>query len=245
MMLANPKYISIAFFVVLAISYCFWLFNSVADPLWTDEVITVALIKSASLPHLFAAVLLGLDATPPLYTSYGWLMLHTVVPGWSPELLLRVTNAGLIVATIWILYLLVRQFFDRITALMTIGMFVLLELWDLKSLTLEARSYAALVFATTFTIYVSLRAIARPSRAIWAGAIFAYCLLVSSHTFGIVYVVSIATCATVASLAEDDIRLARNSGLVVMPAIAMFIAWLPVLHYQTQLGTPAPVSAYH
>jgi hypothetical protein len=63
---------------------------------------------------------------------------------------------------------------------------------------------------------------------------------VSSHTFGIVYVVSIATCAIVASLAEDDIRLARNSGLVVLPAIAMFIAWLPVLHYQAQLGNWIP-----
>jgi hypothetical protein len=198
------------------------------------------LIKSASLPHLFSAILLGLDATPPLYTSYGWLMLHNVIPGWSPELLLRVTNAGLIVATIWILYLLVREFFDRTTALMTIGMFVLLELWDLKSLTLEVRSYATLVFATTLAIYVSLRAITRPSRAIWVCASFAYCLLVSSHTFGIVYVVSIATCAIVASLAEDEIRLARNSGLVVLPAVAMFIAWLPVLRYQAQLGNWIP-----
>jgi uncharacterized protein with PQ loop repeat len=39
MMLAKPKYISFVFFMVLAISYCLWLFNSVADPLWTDEVI--------------------------------------------------------------------------------------------------------------------------------------------------------------------------------------------------------------
>jgi hypothetical protein len=123
----SAKSVPFLFFSIFAISYCFWLVNSVADPLWTDEVITIALVKSTSLAHLFSAVLLGLDATPPLYTSYGWLMLHNVVPGWPPELLLRVSNAGLIVATICILYLLVRQFFDRIAALMTIGMFVLLN----------------------------------------------------------------------------------------------------------------------
>jgi Dolichyl-phosphate-mannose-protein mannosyltransferase len=228
------------FFSMFAISYFLWLVNSVADPLWTDEAITIALVKSATLAHLFSGVLLGLDATPPLYTSYGWLMLHNVVPGWSPELLLRVTNAGLVGATIWILYLLARQFFDRITALMTIGMFVLLELWDLKSLTLDVRSYATMVFATTLAIYVSLRAVSRPSWGSWLCTALAYSLLVTSHTFGIIYVVCIAICAIIAAFAEGDIGLTRNSGLVALPAIVMFVAWLPVLHYQAQLGDWLP-----
>lgn len=88
---------------MLAVSYCLWFVDYAANPLWTDELITTALVKSTSLKHLFSAVLLGLDATPPLYTSYGWFMLHNVVPGASPELLLRITNAGLIAATIWVL----------------------------------------------------------------------------------------------------------------------------------------------
>ena len=119
----SAKSVPFLFFSIFAISYCFWLVNSVADPLWTDEVITIALVKSTSLAHLFSAVLLGLDATPPLYTSYGWLMLHNVVPGWPPELLRRVTNAGLIVATIWILYLLVHKFFDVRSDQSSIGSF--------------------------------------------------------------------------------------------------------------------------
>jgi hypothetical protein len=131
---------------VLAVSYCRWFVDYAANPLWTDELITIALVKSTSLKHLFSAVLLGLDATPPLYTSYGWFMLHNVVPGVAPELLLRITNAGLIAGTIWVLYLLVRQFFDRVTAV-AIGAFILLELWQLKFLTLEVRTYAALTLS--------------------------------------------------------------------------------------------------
>ncbi len=236
----SAKSVPFLFFSIFAISYSLWLVNSVADPLWTDEVITIALVKSTSLKQLFSAVRLGLDATPPLYTSYGWFMLHNVVPGASPELLLRITNAGLIVATIWILYLLVRQFFDRITALMAIGMFVLLELWDLKSLTLDVRSYAVLIFATTLAIYISLRAVSRPSCGSWLCTVLAYSLLVSSHTFGIIYVVCIMICAIIAALAEGDIGLTRNSGLVALPAIVMFAAWLPVLRYQAQLGNWIP-----
>jgi hypothetical protein len=98
------------------------------------------------------------------------------------------------------------------------------------------RSYATLVFATTLAIYVSLRAVSRPSWGSWLCTALVYSLLVSSHTFGVIYVVCIAICAIIASLAEDEIRLARNSGLVALPAIVMFVAWLPVLRYQAQLG---------
>src|SRR4051794_36701888 len=94
--IASRKFLLYLFIAILAAPYCLWLIASANNSLWTDELITVALVKSASLKHLFSAVLLGLDATPPLYTGYGWLMLHYVVPGTSPELLLRITNAGLI-----------------------------------------------------------------------------------------------------------------------------------------------------
>jgi uncharacterized membrane protein len=118
-------------------------------------------------------------------------MLHYVVPGVSPELLLRITNAGLVGATIWILYLLVRRYFDHMTALTTISAFILLALWQLKFLTLEIRTYAALVFFTTLAIYAAMRAIDRPSSMNLTCTMLAYCLLVSSHTFGAIYVVSI------------------------------------------------------
>ena len=241
-MLAGRKFLSCLFFSALAGPYCLWLGHivSVDNPMWADELITVALVKSASLKHLFSAVLLGLDSTPPLYTGYGWFMLHYVAPGASPELLLRITNAGLIGATIWILYLLVRRYFDQMTALTTIGAFILLELWNLKFLTLEIRTYAALVFFTTLAIYAALRATAQPNWLSLICAMLAYCLLVSSHTFGIIYVSSIVICTVLTAAVESNFSLALQSGLAGMPAIVMFLLWIPVLHSQAQLGNWIP-----
>ena len=237
-MSVRRKFLLCLFFATLAGSYSLWLVSSVDKPLWADESITVALVNSVTLKHMFSAVLLGLDATPPLYTGYGWYMLHYVVPGVSPESLLRITNAGLVGATLWIFYLLVRRYFDHMTALTTISAFILLELWQLKFLTLEIRTYAALVFFTTLAIYAAMRAIDRPSSMNLTCTMLACCLLVSSHIFGVIYAVSIVSCMIVAAAAaEGNIRLALNSGLVGVPAVVMFFLWMPVLHYQAELGS--------
>jgi hypothetical protein len=189
---------------------------------------------------MFSAVLQGLDATPPLYTGYGWIMFHYVVPGASPELLLRITNGGLIGGTLWILYLLVRRYFGQMNALTTIGAFILLELWALKFLTLEMRTYAALVFFTALAIYAGVRALDRPSWVRLSCTMLAYCLLASSHIFGIIYAVSIISCTIVAAAAEGNIALACYSGLTGVPAVVMFFLWVPVLHNQAQLGNWIP-----
>lgn len=236
----SRKLLVYVFVALLAGAYCLWLTASADNPLWGDELITVALVKSVALRHLFSAVLLGLDATPPLYTGYGWFMLHYVIPGARPELLLRITNAGLIGATLSVLYLLVRRYFDQMTALTTIGVFILLELPQLKFLTLEIRTYAALVFFTTLTIYAALRAIARPYWFSLTCTMIACCLLVSSHTFGIIYAVTIVGCMVVATAAGGNIRLALNSSLTAVPALVMFFLWIPVLHHQAALGSWIP-----
>jgi hypothetical protein len=224
------------FFVALAGSYSLWFVSSIDKPLWGDELITVSLVKSVSLKQLFSAVLLGLDATPPLYTGYGWLILHYVDTEISPELLLRITNAGLIASTLWVLYLSIRQHFDPVVALATLAVFVLLKIRELEFLTLEIRAYAALVFFTTLAIYAAQRALARTPGRNLTYAMLAYCLLVSSHTFGVVYVVSIVTCTILSTAAKGDIKLALNLGFIGGPPVLAFLLWIPILHYQAQLG---------
>src|SRR6516164_596951 len=99
-MTVSRNFVSCLFYGALAVPYCLWVIVASEKPLWADELITVALVKSVSLKHMFSAILLGLDATPPLYTGYGWFMLHYFAPAASPELLLRITNAALIGATL-------------------------------------------------------------------------------------------------------------------------------------------------
>jgi hypothetical protein len=221
----------------LAGSFYIWFSHLRTSLPWTDEVITIELVKSGALRHLFDAVILGLDATPPLYTGYGWFVISQVAQGTSPELLLRITNGVLVGATIWILYLSIREFFDRTTSVTAISAFVFLERIQLEFLTLEIRTYALFVLTTALAIYFSLRAIGKPSKAKWACTCIAYCLLVGSHTFGIIYVVSIAACSTAVGIAEGNAKLARNSCLATLPALVMFMAWLPFVRHQAQYGS--------
>jgi hypothetical protein len=62
-MWVSRKFLLCLFFATLAGSYSLWLVSSVDKPLWADESITVALVNSVTLKHMFSAVLLGLDAT--------------------------------------------------------------------------------------------------------------------------------------------------------------------------------------
>ena len=73
----------------------------------------------------------------------------------------------------------------------------------------------------------------------------AYCLLTNSHIFGLIYVISIVTCMIAAAACERDIRLACWSGLVAVPALIMFLLWVPVLHDEAQLGNWMPHPDFH
>jgi hypothetical protein len=115
----------------------------------------------------------------------------------------------------------------------------------LEFLTLEIRPYAALFFFTTLAIYAAQRALARTSGQNLTYAMLAYCLLVSSHTFGVVYVVSIITCTILAAAAKGDISLALNLGLIGAPPVLGFLLWMPILHYQAQLGNWLPRPDFH
>jgi uncharacterized membrane protein len=240
MTLFSPKTAPYLLLSVLSVAFCIWFSRVLKLQLWADEIVTIEFVTSSSFKHFFSAVWLGLDATPPLYTGYGWFMHNYVIPWIAPELLLRITNAVFVGATIWILYLLIRHFFDRITALATISTFVLLERHPLAFLTLEIRTYAVYVFAAVLAIYFSLRAIERPSRARWVYTAVSYCVLMSSHAFGIVYVVCVAACSITVAVGQGNAKLARNSCLVALPALIMFTAWLPVVRRLAQLGSWIP-----
>jgi hypothetical protein len=227
-------------FVMPAIAFYLWFGHSVAQPLWADEVITTELIKSASFAHMFSAIKTGLDSTPPLYTGFGWLVLNYVVPEVAPELLLRVTNIIIVAAIIWISYLSLRQFFDRVTSTIVSIIFIYLCKWQLEYLTLEVRAYAALVLATAASIYFSFLTHRRPSHLLFICASASYCALVLTHLFGFIYFVCISACSIIAALIESDRKSVRKTILASIPAMVLFIAWLPIVRNQAQLGNWIP-----
>ena len=196
----SPKTAPYLLFSFLSVAFCILVNHSVTLPPSNDEVITGELVRSASFTHLLSAVMIGLDATPPLYSSYGWLITNHVVVGAVPEIPLRITNAFFVAVTIEILFLSIRYFFDRIAAVVAIAAFIFLERMQLAFLTLDIRTYALFVLTTTGAVYFSLRFIALPSRARLVCLAITYCLLIGSHTFGVLYVVSMAAARSLSPL---------------------------------------------
>ena len=229
-------------FVATYILFGILIYVSDRPALWADETITVALVKSNSLSHLLEAVFLGLDATPPLYTSYGWFMSRYVLPSFEPDLILRVTNAALLSLAISAIYASIREYVGRLIALVCTLAFVLSQIPALKFLTFEVRTYALYLCCTAVAIHFALRASRRPSISnLFYLSIF-YCLLTASHTFGIIYVVCISSSLVIASGVEGDLKLCKRFATATVPALIMFMGWVPVLRLQSQI--PSWITAH-
>jgi hypothetical protein len=215
-----------------------WFFHYAALPLWVDEFVTVKLV-TASLPHMLSAVWFGFDATPPLYTGFAWLILHAV-PGINAEYLLRTTNLVETTATILVLFLLAREYLDWITAFAATLLFVAVEKTKLQTLILDIRTYATFVLFVAIAILLAIRAIKNRSLGRFVRVALCYCLVIASHIFGIIFVLCISAAAMCVVALERDWRSARNFLLATLPALALFLAWLPVVHHQSLLGNWIP-----
>ena len=192
-----------------------------------------------------SAIFDGLDATPPVYTSYGWFMLHYIIPYVEPTVMFRVTNAIIVAATIIILYMLVRRFFDVTKSIIIILFFVLSSLSNLSFFITELRTYALFFCATTISIYLSERAIRDPSPSKFLYMGLSYCFLAMSHTFGIVYALCISGSLILVFISSANFSLARNTLISVVPAILLFSVWSIVMAHQAKLGSWIPKPSLH
>src|ERR1700730_14183109 len=177
------RYFTWLFLSLLAFSFCLWGYYSATQPLWADERLTAELVKSSSVAHMWSAIFDGLDATPPIYTLYGWFMLHYVVPHVEPSAMFRLTNALIVTAAIIILYILVRRFLCVIQSIIVISFFVLASLSNLLFLITELRTYALFVLATTIATYFSINSLMEAPSSRFLCLWISYCFLTVSHTF--------------------------------------------------------------
>ena len=51
-------------------------YQSLNDPLGSDELFTTNLLSAATLPKLWKGIALGLDGNPPLYMTAAWLIVQ-------------------------------------------------------------------------------------------------------------------------------------------------------------------------
>jgi hypothetical protein len=219
--------------VVLAL-----VFASVIDAtvryFWVDEILTSTLVGDPSLPHMLRALADQVDTSPPLYyvIAWGWARLF------GPEAMsLRVLSGLFAGAGFVILWRTLRPYASLATRAAVVTAAVLLPNVFLFQMA-EARSYGLLVALCALALYqldLLSRTDAPTGKTLLAVAASQAALSVT-HTFGLVY-----SGATLAALIVDDLLRHRRRLRVYgawMGGWVAFVAWLPALRRQMDVGVP-------
>jgi hypothetical protein len=210
--------------------------RSFGGKLWLDELYTIYLLRAPSLPHLWQAVVWGIDGNPPLYLTASWLAVHASPQVFSWIEILRWSNAILAVAALAILFRVSRRFVSAGTGLMAVLLFAALNR-DVLFLVLELRAYAAYLFFAAVSILLQQRLLEKGRTSDFVLLSLAYSCLAMIHTFGISYVVCIGMAAWVSTVTSDR-AAAKRTLLAMLPAMLVFAGWLPFLLQQAEVARP-------
>ncbi|MFW6153090.1 MAG: glycosyltransferase family 39 protein [Halobacteriota archaeon] len=150
-----------------------------AESLWIDEVFTVSMATEFSLRELLFEVP-TFEPHPPLYNAlmWGWVGLTG-----TSEAMVRLPSVAFSIATIPVLYLLVRRLFDRPTAAVATLLLAIspLQIWYAQ----EARMYALLVLLTVVSAYLLLRLVESYDRRVAVVYVLVGALLGYTHVYGL------------------------------------------------------------
>lgn len=211
-------------------------FRSLAGALWLDELLTLTLVRAASLPSLWSGIIAGIDGNPPLYLTSAWLIAHVMPQALPSVAVLKLTNVALTVAATSALYRASRRVASA-TACWT-GMFLFAALNDnLLYVALELRTYALYFFMAALALLFQQRLIERRRIRDVALLGLIYAGLTLTHTFGIVYVACFALAGGLSQL-HGGWRHWRPIAFAVAPAIVALATWIPFFLLQSAVGRP-------
>jgi hypothetical protein len=210
--------------------------RSFGGKLWLDELYTGYLLAAPSLPRLWQAIVCGIDGNPPLYLSAAWLVVHALpqISAWVE--IVRWFNVVLAVAALAVLFRASRRYVSPDTGLMAVLLFAALN-HDVPYLVLELRAYAAYFFLAAVSILLQLRLMEKGRTVDLVLLSLAYCGLVLIHTFGIFYVLCIGVAAWVSTV-QSARGTAKQALWAMIPALLVFVGWLPFLLQQTEVARP-------
>jgi hypothetical protein len=210
--------------------------RSLSGPLWLDELLSLTLIQAASLPKLWSGIVAGIDGNPPLYLTVAWLIAHAVPPALPAVAVLKLTNVALTMAASFALYRIGRRVASAPAC--WIGTFLFAALNDnLIYVALELRTYALYFLMAALAVLFQQRLIERrQARDIVALALL-YAGLTLAHTFGIVYVASIAFAGWLSQIGGGGHHWRRTAAAAV-PAVIVLACWIPFFLQQSAVGKP-------
>src|SRR6202790_2689679 len=210
--------------------------RSLAGALWLDELLTLTLVRAASLPSLWSGIIAGIDGNPPLYLTSAWLIAHVMPQALPSVAVLKLTNVVLTMAATSALYRASRRVASA-TACWT-GMFLFAAPNDnLLYVALELRTYALYFLMAALALLLQQRAIESRRPRDVAVLALVYAGLTLAHTFGIVYVACFALAGGLSEFRKGW-RHWRPIAFAVAPAIVVVAAWIPFFVLQSAVGRP-------
>lgn len=211
-------------------------YQSLNDPLRSDELFTTSLLNAATLPKLWKGIALGLDGNPPLYMTAAWLIAHALPKLVSSVATLKLVNVVAAAAGVAVLGRLARRLVSPAACWIGALLFVTLSsgfIYDASVL----RHYALYFLAAALTAFCQQRLIERRQRSDIAWLALANVALALSHTFGSAYVGIIAFAGWL-SRPRGDRALLVPIVIAVAPAVLAVVAWSPFLFEQLQVAKP-------
>ena len=211
-------------------------YQSLNDPLRSDELFTINLTNAATLLKLWKGIAVGLDTNPPLYMTVAWLIVQPLSRLASSVALLKLVNLIAAAAGVAVLSQLARRLVSPAACWIGALLFVALSfgfIYDASVL----RHYALYFLAAAAAAFCTQRLIERrqPSDIAWLA--LANVALAMSHTLGSAYVGIIAVAGWL-SRPRGDRALLVPMAIAVIPAVLAVAAWTPVLFEQLQVAKP-------
>ncbi len=211
-------------------------YQSLNDPLRSDELFTTNLVNAATLPKLWKGIALGLDGNPPLYMTAAWLIVAPLPKLVSSVATLKIVNLVVAAAGVVVLGQLARRLVSSAASWIGALLFVTLSsgfIYDASVL----RHYALYFLAAALAAFCQQRLIERrrPSDIAWLA--LANVALAMSHTFGSAYVGIIAFAGWL-SRPRGDRTLLVPMVIAIAPAVLAVVAWSPFLFEQLQVVKP-------
>lgn len=230
------RFLSVAGALLAACALAVIGYQSLNDPLRSDELFTTSLLSAATLPKLWRGIALGLDGNPPLYLTTAWLIIQPLPKLVSSVAVLKLVNLVAAAAGVAVLCQLARRLVSPAASWIGALLFVALStgfIYDASVL----RHYAFYFLAAALAALCQQRLIERGRRSDIAALALANVALAMSHTFGIAYVGIIAFAGWLSRPRGDGPLLGRIV-VAVIPAVLAEAAWTPFLLQQLQVARP-------
>ena len=189
--------------------------------LWVDEAATWWFGKVATEGGLFET--LALEPTPPLFYLLTGLLARLFG---DSELVLRLPSVVFGVLSLWPLYLLVRELFDRRVALYASAILAIHPLHVFYSR--EARVYPLLTLLVPLALYLAIRAARDGSRRHSVALFVTLVVLCYSHMYSLFLV---PLTVAVGALFLPAWRSPRGWLPLMAPVAAAVALWFPYLVY--------------